>query len=193
MFDMTTPPAGISLDTPDDVRAFLRGCLHREGRQPNTPRSLHLVMPEWLRTALHAHAPHLAPLLADAHQLHDAENRAHNTYAAAMAEWIADTPRDAQTPPETIVAVTRYTVSVFPEGDRDRKYYALHVELKPRGWIVTDGAAYYGPDGSEEFSQSTAHHFADYDDALDLAKRLAPGLTVNGSTAAEVYRRTRNA
>ncbi|MFE5037096.1 hypothetical protein [Streptomyces sp. NPDC056683] len=190
---MTTPPASIPLDTPDDVRAFLRACLHRDGRTPNTPRSLHLVMPEWLRTALHAHAPHLATLLADANRLHNAENAAHDTYARALAEWIEDAPTPEQPAPTAVVAVTRYTVSVFPAGDRDRRHYALHVEQKPRGWIVTDGATYYGPDGSEELSQSTAHHFADYDDALALARELAPGLTINGHTAADVYNRTRNA
>jgi hypothetical protein len=95
--------------------------------------------------------------------------------------------------PEVIVSITRYTTSVLPADDANHKFYALHVELKPRGWIVTDGHQYYGPDGGIEFSQSTAHHFADYDDALALAKETAPLLNVNGRTATEVYQRTRPA
>ncbi|MFD0035568.1 hypothetical protein ACFVJK_46845 [Streptomyces sp. NPDC127172] len=92
--------------------------------------------------------------------------------------------------PDVIVSITRYTVSVLPADDINHKYFALHVELKPRGWIVTDGHEYYGPDGGREYSQSTAHHFADYDDALDLAKGMAPHLSLNGDTATEAYHRT---
>lgn len=92
--------------------------------------------------------------------------------------------------PAAIVSITRYTVSVLPTDDINHKAFALQVELKPRGWVITDGHAYYGPDGSEEYSQSTAHHFGDVDDALGLARRLAPGLTVNGHTATDVYNRT---
>ena len=92
--------------------------------------------------------------------------------------------------PEVIVSVTRYTVSVLPAGDINHKYFALHVELKRDGWIVTDGHGFYGPAGARELSQSTAHHFADYDDALALARKLAPVLTVNGRSATEVWQRT---
>jgi hypothetical protein len=126
MFDMTAPPASIPLDTPDDVRAFLRDCLHRDGRTPNTPRSLHMVMPNWLRIALHAHAPHLAALLADANRLHDAENAVHDTYAHALADWIADVPTAPQTPADdtaadeaTIDVLTDTIEKFFREVDPD--------------------------------------------------------------------------
>jgi hypothetical protein len=92
--------------------------------------------------------------------------------------------------PDPIVSITRYAVSVLPVDDINRKYFVLYVELKPHGWIVTDGHQYYGPNDGVELSQSTAHHFADYDDALAVARRLAPDLTVNGHTATEAYRRT---
>jgi hypothetical protein len=114
MFDMTAPPAGVTLDTPADVRAFLRACLHRDGRTPNTPRSLHMVMPEWLRIALHAHAPHLPALLADADRLHNAENAAHDTYAHALADWIADAPTTPQAPPDD-TATDEATVNVLTD------------------------------------------------------------------------------
>ncbi|GAA2732132.1 hypothetical protein [Streptomyces nogalater] len=93
--------------------------------------------------------------------------------------------------PDVIVSLTRFTVSVLPANDVNHKAYALQVELKPHGWVVHDGHVYFDPDGSEAFSQSTAYHFADHEDALALAKRLAPGLTVNGHTATEVYHQTR--
>jgi hypothetical protein len=93
--------------------------------------------------------------------------------------------------PDPIVTVTRYTVSLFPVSDRDHRHFVLHVELKPRGWVVTDGAGYYGPDDAWEASVSTAHHFADHEEAVALAKTLAPALNVNGHTAAEVYHHTR--
>jgi hypothetical protein len=192
VFDMTTPPASIPLDTPDDVRSFLRDCLHREGRTPNTPRSLHMVMPKWLRIALHTHAPHLATLLADADRLHDAENAAHDTYAQALAEWIEDAPTPDQPASTVVVAVTRYAVSLFEPTSRHHRYYALHVELHPRGWVVTNGHEYFGPAGDVEQSQSTAHHWPhdEHEQALALATRLAPDVDVNGVTATDVYRDT---
>jgi hypothetical protein len=92
--------------------------------------------------------------------------------------------------PEVIVAVTRYTVSVLPADDTNHRYFALDVELTPRGWIVTDGHSGYDADGTAHHGETRWHPFADYDDALAVARRLAPGLTVNGHTAVDAYRRT---
>ncbi|MFD0393411.1 hypothetical protein ACFQ3Z_16395 [Streptomyces nogalater] len=83
--------------------------------------------------------------------------------------------------PDVIVSLTRFTVSVLPANDVNHKAYALQVELKPHGWVVHDGHVYFDPDGSEAFSQSTAYHFADHEDALALAKRLAPGSPSTGT------------
>ena len=92
--------------------------------------------------------------------------------------------------PEVLVSITRYAVSVLPPSDINRRYFTLHVELTHRGWIVTDGHGGYDADGGWEPGTLGAHPFADYDDALSLARRLAPGLTVNGHTAVEAYQRT---
>lgn len=92
--------------------------------------------------------------------------------------------------PEVLVTITRYTVSVLPADDINHRSFALYVELKPNGWVVHDGASGYDADGAEHFGQTWRHPIADYDDALALARRLAPTLTVNGDTATDAYRRT---
>lgn len=95
--------------------------------------------------------------------------------------------------PDVIVSTTRYTVSVLPADDVNHKLFALQVELKPRGWIVHNGHEFFGPDGGRELSQSTAHHFAGHEEALELAKTLAPGLVVMGATATDAYHHTHSA
>jgi hypothetical protein len=93
--------------------------------------------------------------------------------------------------PEVIVNVTRYTVSVLPADDVNHRYFALFVELTQRGtWAVTDGHGGFGPDGKWTPGRDSGAEYADVDEALDLARRLAPGLTVNGHTAVDAYRRT---
>lgn len=93
--------------------------------------------------------------------------------------------------PEVLVTATRYTVSVLPADDINHKYFALHVELKPSGWVVHNGHEFYTSEGGWEPSLARAHRFADYEDALSLAREAAPELTVNGHTAVEAYQRTR--
>lgn len=92
--------------------------------------------------------------------------------------------------PEVLVSITRYAVSVLPAGDINRKYFTLFVELGRDGWVVTDGHAFYAEDGTWQPAQWLARQFADYDEALALAREIAPEMTVNGHTATEVYRRT---
>lgn len=92
--------------------------------------------------------------------------------------------------PQVLVAVTRYTVSVLPPDDINHRYFALYVELTPRGWIVTDGHSGYDADGIGHHGEARWHPFNDYEDALAVARRLAPGLTVNGHTATDAYHRT---
>lgn len=93
------------------------------------------------------------------------------------------------TVPEPVVQITRYTVSVLPADDINHKHYALQVELKPDGWIVHTGHEYYVGEGEWDPSQARAHRFGDHQEALKLARLLAPNLTCNGRTAAETYRR----
>ena len=92
--------------------------------------------------------------------------------------------------PDVIVSISRYTISVLPSNDINHKYFSLYVELKPSGWILHSGHEYYATDGTWQPSESLAQRFADYDEALAIARQAAPGLTVNGRTATEAYQRT---
>ena len=84
--------SGLDLSTPDSTRAFLRICLN--GRIKRTPAKLAQIldMREWLREPTHQHAPHLAPLHAEAERLRLAANRAQAAYVRAMAEWVGEDP-----------------------------------------------------------------------------------------------------
>ncbi|MFE4915851.1 hypothetical protein ACFRCX_30570 [Streptomyces sp. NPDC056652] len=93
--------------------------------------------------------------------------------------------------PDVDVIVTRYEVSLLPLNDVNRKYFTLYVERTRRGmWIVNDGHGGYDIDGDWAPGLAVAHEFNDYDDAIALARRLAPNVTINGHTAADAYRRT---
>ena len=92
--------------------------------------------------------------------------------------------------PDVIVNITRYTVSVLPADNINHKHFALYVELTRGGWIVHDGHGGYDIDGDWAYDLGVAHEFADYDDALALAKRLAPNVIANGQTATEAYQST---
>lgn len=94
------------------------------------------------------------------------------------------------TTPEPIVSITCYEVSVLPRGDINRRYFTLFVELTRGGWIVHDGHGAYDTDGDWAPGLAVGHEYADYEDALALAKKLAPNVTVNGHTATDAYHRT---
>lgn len=117
-----------------------------------------------------------------------------DTISALLLELMLAEPSPAgaadEAKPEVIVSITRYTVSVLTADNINHRYFALSVELTPRGWIVTDGHSGYDADGTAHHGEARWHPFADYDDALAVARRLAPGLTVNGRTATEVLQRT---
>ncbi|MFJ3839429.1 hypothetical protein ACIPY6_28535 [Streptomyces sp. NPDC090054] len=98
--------------------------------------------------------------------------------------------------PEPTVTATRYEISLLPEGDVNRRTFLLYVEYRGQGlWAVHDGHGQYDADGEWCAGMSPAgpaenwfgvHRFSLHM-ALELAKQLAPGITVNGHTAAEAY------
>ncbi|MEU1088909.1 hypothetical protein ABZ401_19100 [Streptomyces sp. NPDC005892] len=96
--------------------------------------------------------------------------------------------------PEPIVTTVRHEVSIFPVGDINRKYFTLRVDQTRRGtWVVTNGTYGYGGDDRWHFGYDSGAEYDNPDDAIALARRLAPDLKVNGATATEVYNRTRAA
>lgn len=96
--------------------------------------------------------------------------------------------------PEVTVTATRYAVSLLPADDVNYRAYALYVDRRRDGWGITDGAAWVvSLDGHWSLNFDAAITRPDLDDALAIARRLAPMYRVNGITAAEAYRRTHTA
>lgn len=98
--------------------------------------------------------------------------------------------------PDVLVTATRYTVAVLPLDDINHRAYALYVELTHVGpirravWVVHDMGGGYGPNGGWTPGIFSGAEYQDVDDALALARRLAPNRVVNGVTATDAYRRT---
>ncbi|HEX5568071.1 MAG TPA: hypothetical protein VFY14_14280 [Streptomyces sp.] len=97
------------------------------------------------------------------------------------------------------VRPTRYEVSVLPEGDINRRHYTIYVEYRGNEqWAVHDGFASLAVDGTwSEGLKSygrygwVERHLFGLVTALRLAEEAAPGVTVNGVTAAQVLARSR--
>lgn len=97
--------------------------------------------------------------------------------------------------PNPTVRPTRYEVSLLPEDDVNYPVYALGIEARGAGrWAVVRHRMCLGVDGewdwepipSERGDDWLAAHRFDLDTALRLAKQAAPGVTVNGISAAQV-------
>jgi hypothetical protein len=95
-----------------------------------------------------------------------------------------------------IVRPTAYAVSCLPPEHIDAYHFTLHVEWRGPGdrWCVTDGAYCYRKDGHRSYESNPssrtdrfkkAYRFP-LDDALALAQRLAPKMTINGHTVESV-------
>jgi hypothetical protein len=101
--------------------------------------------------------------------------------------------------PDVSVQVTRYEVSLLPEGDVNRHVFTIDVEYRGADrWAVTRHGSCLGSDGTWDFGVKqydrgddwlAAHRF-DLDTALRLARDAAPHVVVNGHTATDAYRRT---
>lgn len=103
---------------------------------------------------------------------------------------------------EVLVQPTAYAVSCLPADHPDAYHFTLHVEWRGPGdrWCVTDGAYCYRKDGHKSYESNPssrtdrfkrAYRFA-LDDALTLAKRVAPKMTINGHTVESVLTRERS-
>jgi hypothetical protein len=101
--------------------------------------------------------------------------------------------------PEPTVRITEYSVSCLPQDDVNADLFTLTVvERAPGRWAVTRGSFCYDADGKREFESNPTGRTEEFrarfrftlDDALALAKRVAPTMTVNGRTVADVLART---
>jgi hypothetical protein len=93
---------------------------------------------------------------------------------------------------------TRYTVSLLPETDINAHVFEITVEYRGHGqWAVLRHGWCLGHDGAWDYElrpsaredEWIAAHRFDLDTALRLAKEAAPGVAVNGLTAADVLAR----
>lgn len=105
---------------------------------------------------------------------------------------------------EVFVRPTRYEVTAWP-GPTDavnRSHYVLTVEWRGNdNWCVTDGFGCYRADGDREYEPQPSSRDDDFisrtrfplDEALELAKRIAPTMTVGsgpnraGMNAADMW------
>ncbi|MET9957389.1 hypothetical protein ABZ135_38340 [Streptomyces sp. NPDC006339] len=103
------------------------------------------------------------------------------------------------TTPPVLVEVTRYEVSVLPFNDINRPTFTITVEARGNGvWAVcrhrqcidTNGNWSWESIPSERTDEWLAQHRFDLDTALNLARKAAPHLVVNGHTATDAYHRT---
>jgi hypothetical protein len=83
---------------------------------------------------------------------------------------------------------TRYTISVLPPDDPWRRHYLLHVQQRPDGkWIVLHESYWANAAGEWSVPSSGDHvpqHLFELDDALTLARKLAPTVEGGGGRTA---------
>jgi hypothetical protein len=94
-----------------------------------------------------------------------------------------------------MMRITEYTFYGLPEDHRASPGFQIRVQYRGRGqYAVMDGCSCLGTDGTWDYeplpSSRTdewiaAHRFAE-NEALLLAERLLPSLTVNGKTAKDL-------
>ena len=102
--------------------------------------------------------------------------------------------REAPAVPTPTVQATQYVVSCLPEGAEGRHSFTLNVAYRGNGlWAVIDTPYCLNIDGTWDFEHTpsertdewiTSHRF-DLDTAMDLARKHARLMHVNGFTVAD--------
>lgn len=96
---------------------------------------------------------------------------------------------------EARVYPTAYAVSCLPPEHRDAYHFTIHVEWRNKDlWCVKNGAYCYDRDGVEEYESNPSSRTDEFkqrfrfplDEALEIAKRVAPQMTVNGRSVQDV-------
>lgn len=128
------------LNTPDEIRAFLRLCLKPPARGPRTPAKLAKVMPDRLRERLHEHAPHLAELDAEVTRLERATERARGAHAKALARWIdgIEPEPSAAVDEEQTPVQLRWGLDDIMYGDDDTTTVMLSDDQRRPYWLELD-------------------------------------------------------
>ena len=105
--------------------------------------------------------------------------------------------------PEVYIRATASEVSVFPDEVMDASTWTLSVEYRgadrwavlaragSRTCLSRDGEWEWEISPSERTGEWLAEHRFSLDEALDMARRYAPGVTMNSLTAVEVLARHR--
>ncbi len=89
--------------------------------------------------------------------------------------------------PKTYEEVTRYAVSILPPDDPWRRHNEIHVERYRRTgdeWVVQYGAALADRAGTWHHVDPAGQHIFPLDEALSLARRLAPDVSITGEHTA---------
>lgn len=98
-------------------------------------------------------------------------------------------------PPEAVAHPTKYSVSCLPIDHPDAYMFTIHVVWRGKDrWAVKRSEFCYDAKGRERFEPNPSsrtdaflrRYRHSFDDAMELAKRIAPTLTVYGRTAADV-------
>lgn len=109
----------------------------------------------------------------------------------AAAPILVEVGRD-----QAMADATEYTICAIPDRNSINWHtYAIQVAYRGKGrWAVVRNSWCLGTDGTWDYERRPsdradewlATHRFDLDTALRLAREAAPGITVNGRTAAEV-------
>lgn len=100
--------------------------------------------------------------------------------------------------PEAVIRIAKYAVSCLPRTHRSYWHFTVWVvERAPSEWEVradgtvhdADGNPSWGPLPLEDREAWQARHRFDLDTAVEIAKQIAPTLTVNGVTVADILAR----
>ncbi|TGA83458.1 hypothetical protein, partial [Streptomyces sp. MZ04] len=98
--------------------------------------------------------------------------------------------------PRATVQATRYEVSILPEGDINRSLFTINVEyrgddrwavVRHRDCLNAAGEWSYELRPSEREDDWLDQRRFDLGTALDLAKKAAPHIVVNGHTPLDAY------
>lgn len=94
---------------------------------------------------------------------------------------------------EPTVETVAYQVSCLPSSHPDAQHFSLRVERRstdPDRWAVTEGFVCYDANGRQEYESTVTNRTDTFrrqfrhtlTDAMELARKIAPTMTVNGWT-----------